>query len=116
LKDWFALACSVTYLVIAGTFIYAFVVQDAVQELETEKSDYLKWFDNNYGYLNLTDEEALQIKDEPNGFLDVEAKRDYVLKSVTENSDEQVLFYLSQDTVYAYKPVPQGSNSDSLLD
>jgi len=107
IKDSLVLLFSVSYLLIAGFFIYDFAYLNPEHKEETTKAEYLAWFDENYGYLNLSDADALQLLENKSGYLDEEAKRHYILKTAATGDDEQYLYVLTQKSQYSYDVVPQ---------
>lgn len=77
------------------------------QKVATSEASYLKWFDKNYSYLDLTKEESLEMLHNQNGFLDEDAKRNYILETSTDKTDKLYVYYLSAKTEYAYRVAPQ---------
>jgi hypothetical protein len=107
IKDSLVLLFSVSYLLIAGFFIYDFAYLNPEQKEEETKAEYLDWFDENYGYLGLSEENALQVLDSTNGYLDEEAKRHYLLETSPESGNEKFLYMLTKESQYSYSVVPQ---------
>jgi len=83
--------------------------------VEAVQNNYLNWFHKHYEYLNLTDAEAKEIMDTA-GYLDVDARRHYILVTDPKDKNVEYVYYLSANSEYAYKVAPQDlKNPDNTM-
>jgi hypothetical protein len=91
------------------SFTQIFFVQPQMR-VEAVQNNYLNWFHKHYDYLGINDTEAKEIMDN-NGYLDVDARRHYILVADPNEKNVEYVYYLSANSEYAYKAAPQDLKS-----
>lgn len=98
-------ALIVVTTILSGLWFYhSWFVVPAQTVANTDKQ-FSEWIDGNYSYLQLTAEQKVELLHNPNGLLNEKREEQYVL-SPTNNSDEEILKYISAENLDSYEILP----------
>ncbi len=88
--------------VLSTAFLLFYVPAHEKQEIE---NSYISWVHDEYPNISLTDEQALNVLNNPYGYLDENNKVNYILAPTSNTGEGVVLQKLTVDNPYSYIPV-----------